>query len=86
MHILPLAFAELQTDMTEVTSDISGQGGIPFRDYRCFSMCVLFPAQSSGEHPIIRHLDVNISIIYVLARCDLSTIMYVLGKKEREAK
>jgi len=54
------AFAELQTDMTEMTSDISGQGGIPFRDYRCFSMGVLFPAQSATDHPVFRHLDCDV--------------------------
>lgn len=37
-----LAFAELQTEMTDLTSDLIG-GGIPFLDYRTYAMKILFP-------------------------------------------
>ena len=53
------AFAELQTDMTVVTSNISGPGGIPFREYRNFCMRVLFPGVPGNEHPVMRPLDVR---------------------------
>ncbi|XP_060579456.1 plexin-A2-like isoform X2 [Ruditapes philippinarum] len=52
------AFAELQTDMTELTSDHFGQIAIPFWDYRTYCMRVLFP-QDEDSHPVIRDLDVD---------------------------
>ncbi|XP_057324219.1 plexin-A4 [Microplitis mediator] len=36
------AFAELQTEMTDLTGDITS-GGIPFLDYRTYTMKILFP-------------------------------------------
>jgi len=54
------AFAELQTDMTELTSDLSGTMGIPFRDYRSFSMRVLFPNMAENEHPVTRSFEVQV--------------------------
>ncbi|XP_069180066.1 plexin-A4 isoform X2 [Procambarus clarkii] len=36
------AFAELQTEMTDLTSDLIG-GGIPFLEYRTYAMKILFP-------------------------------------------
>lgn len=36
------AFAELQTEMTDLTSDLTS-GGIPFLDYRTYAMKILFP-------------------------------------------
>ncbi|KAK4302726.1 hypothetical protein Pmani_025199 [Petrolisthes manimaculis] len=36
------AFAELQTEMTDLTSDLIG-GGIPFMEYRTYAMKILFP-------------------------------------------
>lgn len=45
------AFAELQTEMTDLTSDITS-GGIPFLDYRAYSMKILFP--SLEDHSIIQ--------------------------------
>ncbi|ESO84358.1 hypothetical protein LOTGIDRAFT_168803 [Lottia gigantea] len=52
------AFAELQTDMTELTSDHVGQISIPFWDYRTFCMKVLFPGQE--DHVVVRELQVDI--------------------------
>ncbi|CAH1783846.1 unnamed protein product [Owenia fusiformis] len=39
-----LAFAELQTEMSDVTSDLSSQG-IPYWDYKTYTMKILFPGQ-----------------------------------------
>ncbi|CAK9300900.1 unnamed protein product [Gordionus sp. m RMFG-2023] len=45
------AFAELQTDMTEITNEFSNVGGIPFLEYREYCMKVLFP--NISDHPIL---------------------------------
>lgn len=52
------AFAELQTDIHELTSDLDG-AGIPFLDYRTYTMRVLFPGIE--DHPVLRDLEVRIS-------------------------
>ncbi|XP_041058652.1 plexin-A4 isoform X1 [Carcharodon carcharias] len=49
------AFAELQTDINELTSDLDGTG-IPFLDYRAYTMRVLFPGIE--DHPVLRELEV----------------------------
>ncbi|MGH0119311.1 UNVERIFIED_CONTAM: hypothetical protein FKN15_025782 [Acipenser sinensis] len=49
------AFAELQTDIHELTSHLDG-AGIPFLDYRTYTMRVLFPGIE--EHPVLRDLEV----------------------------
>lgn len=51
------AFAELQTDIHELTSDLDG-AGIPFLDYRTYTMRVLFPGIE--DHPVLRDLEVRI--------------------------
>ncbi|XP_045144860.1 plexin-A4 [Echinops telfairi] len=48
------AFAELQTDIHELTSDLDG-AGIPFLDYRTYTMRVLFPGIE--DHPVLRDLE-----------------------------
>ena len=57
-HGLPFvpAFAELQTDIHELTSDLDG-AGIPFLDYRTYTMRVLFPGIE--DHPVLRDLEVR---------------------------
>lgn len=40
------AFAELQTEITDLTGDLTS-GGIPFLDYRTYAMMILFP---NNEH------------------------------------
>lgn len=50
------AFAELQTDINELTSDLDGTG-IPFLDYRTYTMRVLFPGIE--EHPVLKDLEVS---------------------------
>lgn len=47
------AFAELQTEMTDLTGDMTS-GGIPFLDYRGYSMKILFP---NGEDHAVLQLD-----------------------------
>ena len=56
---LVVAFAELQTEVTDLTSDLGGLSGIPFRDYRSFTMRVLFPSVPENDHPITRPFDVS---------------------------
>lgn len=48
------AFAELQTEMTDLTSDLTS-GGIPFLDYRTYAMKILFP--SLEEHTLLLQWD-----------------------------
>lgn len=50
------AFAELQTDINELTSDLD-RAGIPYLDYRTYSMRVLFPG--IDDHPVLRELEVS---------------------------
>ncbi|XP_016139428.1 plexin-A2 [Sinocyclocheilus grahami] len=50
------AFAELQTDINELTSDLD-RAGIPYLDYRTYAMRVLFPGIE--DHPVLRELEVS---------------------------
>lgn len=52
----PTAFAELQTDINELTSDLD-RSGIPYLDYRTYAMRVLFPGIE--DHPVLRELEVR---------------------------
>lgn len=52
----PPAFAELQTDINELTSDLD-RAGIPHLDYRTYAMRVLFPGIE--DHPVLRELEVR---------------------------
>lgn len=49
------AFAELQTDINELTNDLDG-AGIPFLDYRTYAMRVLFPGIE--DHPVLKEMEV----------------------------
>lgn len=51
-----LAFAELQTEMTDLTSDLT-TGGIPFLDYRTYAMKVLLP--NNDEHSVLQEMQVS---------------------------
>lgn len=51
-----IAFAELQTDINELTSDLD-RSGIPYLDYRTYAMRVLFPGIE--DHPVLRELEVR---------------------------
>lgn len=50
------AFAELQTDINELTSDLD-RAGIPHLDYRTYIMRILFPGMD--DHPVLRELEVR---------------------------
>uniref|UniRef100_A0A5F8H7Z4 Plexin-A1 n=1 Tax=Monodelphis domestica TaxID=13616 RepID=A0A5F8H7Z4_MONDO len=50
------AFAELQTDIHELTNDLDG-AGIPFLDYRTYAMRVLFPGIE--DHPVLKEMEVG---------------------------
>lgn len=65
MHYLRLvwllcsaAFAELQTDIHELTQELDG-AGIPFLDYRTYAMRVLFPGIE--DHPVLKEMEVLVS-------------------------
>lgn len=45
------AFAELQTEMTDLTGDLTS-GGIPFLDYRTYAMKILFP--NTDDHAVLQ--------------------------------
>ncbi|KAF6215982.1 hypothetical protein GE061_000319 [Apolygus lucorum] len=45
------AFAELQTEMTDLTADMTA-GGIPFLDYRTYAMKILFP--NTEDHAVLQ--------------------------------
>ncbi|CAM4743164.1 unnamed protein product [Rotaria magnacalcarata] len=48
------AFAELQTDIGEITNDLS-QSGVPYNDYRTYCMKVLFPNATDEEKYMMLH-------------------------------
>ncbi|XP_003737136.3 plexin-A4 [Galendromus occidentalis] len=50
------AFAELQTEMTDLTSDLTA-GGIPYLDYRTYTMKVLFP--NMEDHAVLKEMQVD---------------------------
>ena len=60
------AFAELQTDINELTSDLD-RAGIPYLDYRTYTMRVLFPGIE--EHPVLRDLEVDCPVIDLEVDC-----------------
>ena len=51
------AFAELQTDMTDLTSDLESSG-VPIWDIRPYIMKVFFPGVT--DHPILNDNKVGI--------------------------
>uniref|UniRef100_A0A8C7ML76 Plexin-A1 n=1 Tax=Oncorhynchus kisutch TaxID=8019 RepID=A0A8C7ML76_ONCKI len=50
------AFAELQTDIHELTQELDG-AGIPFLEYRTYAMRVLFPGIE--DHPVLKEMEVQ---------------------------
>ncbi|RLV99569.1 hypothetical protein DV515_00009749, partial [Chloebia gouldiae] len=69
------AFAELQTDINELTNDLDG-AGIPFLDYRTYAMRVLFPGIE--DHPVLKEMEV-----WVQANVEKSLTLFgqLLNKK-----
>ncbi|XP_060926482.1 plexin-A1-like [Limanda limanda] len=51
------AFAELQTDIHELTQELDG-AGIPFLEYRTYAMRVLFPGIE--DHPVLKEMEVRV--------------------------
>ncbi len=66
------AFAELQTDIGELTNDLS-HSGVPYHDYRTFCMKVLFPnATEEEKYMILHNIEIPVSHLFeilVLNRC-----------------
>lgn len=56
---LSTAFAELQTDIHELTQELDG-AGIPFLDYRTYAMRVLFPGIE--DHPVLKEMEVSCTV------------------------
>ena len=52
------AFAELQTDMTDLTADLQSSG-IPNLDLRTYIMKVFFPG--IADHPVLNDPKVNVN-------------------------
>lgn len=44
------AFAELQTEMTDLTTELISSGGIPFLDYKHYIIKILFPDQQQSYY------------------------------------
>jgi len=58
-----IAFAELQTDIGEMTNDLS-HSGVPYHDYRTFCMKVLFPnATEEEKYMMLHNIDIPVRII-----------------------
>lgn len=55
------AFAELQTDMTDLTADLENSG-IPTLDHTSYIMKVFFPGVS--DHPILNAPKVTKNLIF----------------------
>ncbi|XP_028307905.1 plexin-A1 isoform X2 [Gouania willdenowi] len=53
------AFAELQTDIHELTQELDG-AGIPFLDYRTYAMRVLFPGIE--DHPVLKEMELQANV------------------------
>ena len=68
------AFAELQTDMTDLTMDLE-TSGIPLLDHRTFVMKVFFPGV--GDHPLF--LDPRIHGVNK-PRTELDNAMLQVGR------
>ena len=50
------AFAELQTEMTDLTGEMTA-GGIPFHEYRIYAIKVLFP--NDTDHAVLKDMEVD---------------------------
>ena len=70
------AFAELQTDMTEIAGELSGAGGIPYRCYRSFAMSVLFPGFVPHAHPVVQNFNVSSQTLLIIFSVYFLTIIF----------
>jgi len=53
------AFAELQTDMTEIVGNISGPAGLPFHSYTGFCVRTFFPGVPANNHLVLSTFEVS---------------------------
>lgn len=63
-HVMSMvvAFAELQTDIGEMTNDLS-HSGVPYHDYRTFCMKVLFPnGKDEEKYMMLHHIDLPVRL------------------------
>lgn len=58
LSLMPVAFAELQTDMTDLTADLQSLG-TPTLDHKTYVMKVFFPGVN--DHPILNDPKVKIA-------------------------
>uniref|UniRef100_A0A4W5JNF3 Plexin-A1 n=1 Tax=Hucho hucho TaxID=62062 RepID=A0A4W5JNF3_9TELE len=72
------AFAELQTDIHELTQELDG-AGIPFLDYRTYAMRVLFPGIE--DHPVLKEMEVRVSNVQANVEKALTLFGQLLTKK-----
>ena len=64
MQRLVAAFAELQTDMTEIVGNISGPSGLPFHSYAGFCVRTFFPGVPVNSHSVLRSFEVSWTVCY----------------------
>lgn len=73
MFSLAAAFAELQTDIHELTQELDG-AGIPFLEYRTYAMRVLFPGIE--DHPVLKEIEVWVSRRSHATRSDVANVFH----------
>ena len=59
MIVVFAAFAELQTDMTQIVGNISGPAGLPYHNYSGFCVRCFFPGVPANSHSVLRSLEVS---------------------------
>ena len=63
MWLLLSAFAELQRDVTDLTSDLS-TSGMPILDFKTYALHVLFPGLN--DHPVLNKNKVTfITLVFL---------------------
>ncbi|XP_032235648.2 plexin-A4 [Nematostella vectensis] len=67
------AFAELQTDMTDLKSDLT-TSGMPFLDFRTYALNVLFPGVD--DHSVTHFKDANLSPVWEQGLRKFSQLIY----------
>ncbi|XP_041702400.1 plexin-A1 isoform X1 [Coregonus clupeaformis] len=72
------AFAELQTDIHELTQELDG-AGIPFLEYRTYAMRVLFPGIE--DHPVLKEMEVRVKEVQANQEKALTLFGQLLTKK-----
>jgi len=73
LNTILLAFAELQTDMSDLMSDLNVTG-IPYWDYKNFTFKILFPGQT--DHPSLHKLMVCV-IAELVRLLEIITIVFL---------